>query len=127
MTISSVVAPVVGGLRPVPTLPARTNPAQTPGPAEPLREAVPTFVPKPLESPAPASESFESVLGRFVGEVQARQTAATQAVQGVLSGQGLPLHQAMIAVEEAAVSFQLMVEVRNRLLEAYQELMRMQV
>jgi flagellar hook-basal body complex protein FliE len=37
------------------------------------------------------------------------------------------LHQAMIAMEEASVSFQLMVEVRNRLLESYQELMRMQI
>ena len=38
-----------------------------------------------------------------------------------------PLHQAMIAMEEANVSLQLMVEVRNKLLESYQELMRMQV
>jgi flagellar hook-basal body complex protein FliE len=48
-------------------------------------------------------------------------------MRGVMSGQGVPLHQAMIAAEEASVSFQLMVEVRNRLLESYQELMRMQV
>jgi flagellar hook-basal body complex protein FliE len=92
-----------------------------------LRDVVPSFVPKPLPGAAPASEPFESVLDRLVGEVQARQTAAQEAVQGLLSGQGVPLHQAMIALEEAQVSFQLMVEVRNRLLEAYQELMRMQV
>ena len=49
-----------------------------------------------------------------------------RAWQGVLSGQGVPLHQAVIASEEAAVSFQLMVEVRNKLLESFQELMRMQ-
>lgn len=127
MTISSVVPPLAGGLHPVPTPAARTNPAPASGPADPLRDVVPSFVPKPLEGPAAASDSFESVLSRFIGEVQARQTAASQAVQGLLGGQGVPLHQAMIAVEEAAVSFQLMVEVRNRLLEAYQELMRMQV
>jgi flagellar hook-basal body complex protein FliE len=45
----------------------------------------------------------------------------------VLAGEGVPLHQAVIAAEEASVSFQLMVEVRNKLLESYQELMRMQV
>ena len=45
----------------------------------------------------------------------------------MLSGENVPLHQVMIATEEASVSFQLMVEVRNKLLEAYQELMRMQV
>jgi flagellar hook-basal body complex protein FliE len=48
-------------------------------------------------------------------------------VNGVLSGQNVSLHQTMIAMEEASISFQLMVEVRNKLLESYQELMRMQV
>jgi flagellar hook-basal body complex protein FliE len=45
----------------------------------------------------------------------------------VLSGQNVSLHQAMISMQEANVSFQLMVEVRNKLLESYQELMRMQI
>jgi flagellar hook-basal body complex protein FliE len=44
-----------------------------------------------------------------------------------MAGGNVPLHKAMIAVEEASVSFQLMVEVRNKLLDSYQELMRMQV
>ena len=48
-------------------------------------------------------------------------------VTGLLSGEDIPLHRAVIAMEEAGVAFQLMVEVRNRLLEGYQELMRMQV
>ena len=71
--------------------------------------------------------SFESTLGRMVGDVSAKSAAAGDAVGGLLSGQGVPLHQAVIAMEEASVSFQLMVEVRNKLLESYQELMRMQV
>lgn len=70
---------------------------------------------------------FDNLLGKFVNEVNAKQMAAGEAVTGVLSGQNIPLHQAMIAMEEASVSFQLMVEVRNKLLEGYQELMRMQV
>jgi flagellar hook-basal body complex protein FliE len=45
----------------------------------------------------------------------------------LLSGKNVSLHQTMISMEEASVSFQLMVEVRNRLLDSYQELMRMQV
>lgn len=71
--------------------------------------------------------AFDNVLGTFVNEVNAKQMAATDKVTGLLSGQNVPLHQAMIAMEEASVSFQLMVEVRNKLLEGYQELMRMQV
>jgi len=71
--------------------------------------------------------SFANVLGDLVQEVSAKQTAAGDAVQGMLGDQGVSLHQAMIAMEEANVSFQLMVEVRNKLLESYQELMRMQI
>jgi len=48
-------------------------------------------------------------------------------VSALQSGQTVPLHQAVIAMEEANVSFQLMVEVRNRLLDSYQEIMRMQI
>ena len=56
-----------------------------------------------------------------------KQSAAGDAVNGLLSGKNVSLHQAMISMEEASVSFQMMVEVRNKLLDSYQELMRMQV
>jgi flagellar hook-basal body complex protein FliE len=94
----------------------------------PLRdvgETVPTFTPQPLEGQG--QSTFSDVLGRMVSEVNAKQAAATDAVSALLSGQNVPLHQAMIAMEEASVSFQLMAEVRNKLLESYQELMRMQL
>jgi flagellar hook-basal body complex protein FliE len=71
--------------------------------------------------------NFSNLLGRMVEEVSARKTAADNSVAGLMSGQDVNLHQAMIATEEASLSFQLMVEVRNKLLESYQELMRMQV
>ena len=63
----------------------------------------------------------------MVSEVSAKQAAAGEAMKSVMAGGDVPLHQAMIAVQEASISFQLMVEVRNKLLESYQELMRMQV
>lgn len=72
-------------------------------------------------------QGFDNVLGNLVNEVNAKQVAAGDKVTGLLSGQNVPLHQAMIAMEEASVSFQLMLEVRNKLLEGYQELMRMHV
>jgi flagellar hook-basal body complex protein FliE len=78
-------------------------------------------------STSSAPETFESTLGQLVSEVNGKQVAANQAVTGLMSGQNVSLHQAMITMEEASVSFQLMVEVRNKLLESYQELMRMQV
>ena len=70
---------------------------------------------------------FGDVLNKFVSEVNDKQIASGQAVNDLLSGKDIPLHQAMIAMQEAGVAFQLMVEVRNKLLDGYQELMRMQV
>lgn len=81
-----------------------------------------------VQAPAETSSAgFQEVLGGMVREVQAKQAQASLAMNGVLSGQGVPLHEAVLASEEASVSFQLMVEVRNKLLESYQELMRMQL
>jgi len=80
-----------------------------------------------LNAAQPAGESFANVLGRMVQEVNAKQNAASEAVNSLQSGQNVPLHQAIITMEEANVSFQMMVEVRNHLLDSYQELMRMQI
>src|SRR5438552_3755446 len=80
-----------------------------------------------VQAAQPASDSFGGMLERAIGEINAKQTTAADAVSALQSGQGGSLHQAVIAMEEASVSFQLMVEVRNKLLESYQELMRMQI
>jgi flagellar hook-basal body complex protein FliE len=71
--------------------------------------------------------SFSDFLGEMVRDVNAKQADASATVNGALAGENVPLHQAMLSVEEASVSFQLMVEVRNKLLDSYQELMRMQI
>lgn len=76
---------------------------------------------------SPATGSFQNLLGDFVSEVNAKQNASTEAVNGLLTGKNVSLHQAMISMEEASVSFQMMVEVRNKVLDSYQELMRMSV
>jgi flagellar hook-basal body complex protein FliE len=98
-------------------------PDMTPGVQGPL----PLQAPSETNPAQPAGESFAHVLGRMVDEVNTRQGAANDAVAALQSGQNVSLHQAVIAMEEANVSFQLMVEVRNKLLDSYQELMRMQV
>jgi flagellar hook-basal body complex protein FliE len=92
-----------------------------------LKALRPSTVASP-SGPAPASESsFANIIGRMVQDVNAKQTASAEAASALLGGQNISLHQAVIAMEEASISFQLMVEVRNKLLESYQELMRMQV
>jgi flagellar hook-basal body complex protein FliE len=80
----------------------------------------------PMNPGSNPGTAFSDMVSKLAGDVSMKQAQAGDAWQGVLSGQGVPLHQAVIASEEAAVSFQLMVEVRNKLLESYTELMRMQ-
>jgi flagellar hook-basal body complex protein FliE len=92
-------------------------------PLKPTETAAPTQI----SSTQPAGDSFASLLGKMVTDASAQQNDALQSVRAVQGGQNVPLHQAVIGMEEANVSFQLMVEVRNRLLESYQEIMRMQI
>lgn len=101
--------------------------APRPIPFTELEKLSPGILPSAVQPNAPARASFEKLAGDFVGEVAAKQAAAGETVNALLSGQNVSLHQTMISMEEASVSFQLMVEVRNKLLESYQELMRMQV
>jgi flagellar hook-basal body complex protein FliE len=116
------------GLQPLPLpKPAAQPPAASPVPLEEMRDVVPLFAPQSPQGPAKTSATFGRMLEGLVHEVNAKQQAASTAVNGLLSGQNVSLHQAMIAMEEASVSFQLMAEVRNKLLESYQELMRMQI
>jgi flagellar hook-basal body complex protein FliE len=75
---------------------------------------------------APA-DGFGRMLDGLVATVDAKQAEAQAITRKVLLGDSGQLHQSVIAMQEAGVSFSLMVEVRNKLIESYQELMRMQV
>jgi flagellar hook-basal body complex protein FliE len=70
---------------------------------------------------------FSNFIERAIGEVDAKLQAADAEKAKVLTGETNNLHQAVIAMQEASVAFSLMVEVRNKLVESYQELMRIQV
>ena len=78
----------------------------------------------PAATPAPG---FGAVLDGLVATVDAKQQAAGALTRQLLLGDTDQLHQSVIAMQEAGVAFSMMVEVRNKLVESYQELMRMQV
>jgi len=104
--------------------------ASKPIPFTELEKLSPGILQPPADAanPAnPAPHNFEKLISSVVNDVSGQQAAASQSVNGLLSGQNVSLHQTMIAMEEASISFQLMVEVRNKMLESYQELMRMQI
>jgi flagellar hook-basal body complex protein FliE len=71
--------------------------------------------------------SFGETLQRAMTDVNALQTEAGKAVDKMVGGENVDLHEVMIAVEKAKTSFDLLMEIRNKALDAYREIMRMQV
>ncbi len=86
--------------------------------------------PSPQSSPqaGDATEaSFGEMLKEHLKEVNHLQNAADTAAQNLASGKDEDVHNTMIAMEKASVAFQLTMQVRNKVIDAYQEIMRMQV
>lgn len=75
----------------------------------------------------PAGDSFADTLRGAIDSVDASQKAADDQIEAFVSGEQENLHEVTIAMNEARLHFQLMTEVRNKALDSYQELMRMQV
>ena len=100
-------------------LPGRqlTGPRLEPLPAN-LRPSAPSAIPG-----TQPSGSF----GKLIDAVESKQMESAAAARDVMLGNTDQIHQSVIAMQEASVSLSLMVEVRNKLVEGYQELMRMPV
>ncbi len=77
--------------------------------------------------PVDAGRSFATIVGEGVGSVNGSVTAADAATRALAAGKDIPVHQVMIALEEARADMQLVVQVRNRLLSAYHDIVTMQV
>ncbi len=71
--------------------------------------------------------SFADQLAKAVDQVQELSDRKQEIVDEMVAGRATEVHDVMIAAKESQLAFELLVEVRNKLLEAYQELMRMQV
>ena len=73
-----------------------------------------------------SSAPFGGVLQSMIDQTSALETQASQTVTGLLSGQGVDIHDAMIATEKADMAFELALQVRNKAVGAYQQMMAMQ-
>ena len=73
------------------------------------------------------TSDFASWLAKEIGSVNDKLVSSDQLLQKLATGEVDNLHQVMIGIEEAKISFQLLVQVRNKLLDAYQDILRMQV
>lgn len=71
--------------------------------------------------------SFDEILKTAFQNVSGLQKEANQAIQRLAVDGSVNVHQTMIAMEKANLSFRLMLQIRNKLVDAYQEVMRMQV
>ena len=78
-------------------------------------------------SAPPEKPEFSELVKEFAQDVNNMQFKAGHAVEQLVTGKAADVHQVMVAVEQAGVAMDLMLEIRNRTLEGYQELIRMQV
>ena len=100
-----------------PTLP------QVPAAAPPID--APSFSPAPASSSAAAN--FHDILSGAIDQVEASRSDANQSVQKFLAGEGDDLHSTILASQRADLEFQMFLQVRNKVVSAYQEVMRMQM
>jgi len=71
--------------------------------------------------------SFAETLGSAIGEVNALQKNADKAIQNLATGRTDNIADVMVQTEQADIALKLMMQVRNKIIDAYQEVMKMQV
>src|SRR6476661_790558 len=79
-----------------------------------------------LETRAPAG-AFQEVFASAVRNVESVGQTASASVEQFLSGEGGELHTTILATQRAELSFDLFLQMRNKVVNAYQEIMRMQM
>jgi flagellar hook-basal body complex protein FliE len=81
----------------------------------------------PSTAAAAPDMSFQSMLKNAVNNVEASSAKADTAVAGYLSGGNDELHSTILATQSADLNFEMFMQVRNKVVSAYEEIMRMQV
>jgi flagellar hook-basal body complex protein FliE len=87
----------------------------------------PRSLPQPQQGEEADGPSFSDTLEGAIDKVDGAQKEAEGQIEAFAAGEQENLHEVMISMNQAKLHFQLMTETRNRLLEGYQELMRMPV
>ena len=83
------------------------------------------IVPSAAGAPS-APAPFSDLLTDAVGQVNQLEDQARTAVDGLMTGSGVDVHQAMIATQKASMAFELALAVRNKAVQAYQQVIGMQ-
>jgi len=124
--VQSVAAALMGAtLPPIEHASEHASSITSAGSGSVLHIAVPSIA--SAASPAAAPQApFADLVTEAVGQVQQYESQAKSAIEGMMTGQGVDVHQAMIATEKAESGFELVLAVRNKALAAYQQVMGMQ-
>ena len=98
-------------------------------PILPVNLSIPPITPPAIggANPGPGGAAFGSVLASAIAKVDGYQQNAQASVERFLSGEGEELHHLAIASQQADLSFQLFMQLRNKVVTAYQQIMQMQV
>jgi flagellar hook-basal body complex protein FliE len=96
------------------------------GPISPQLQVPEIRMPRELTKEQ-SSVSFGETLRDAITTVNDAQKQSDLAVQKLMTGENQDLHATLIAVQKADLSFQMMMQVRNKIIQAYQEIMRTQV
>ncbi|MCC7498228.1 MAG: flagellar hook-basal body complex protein FliE [Bryobacterales bacterium] len=86
-------------------------------------------IPAPAGPAAAASggDAFRALLGNAIGSVEQSRAAAHTSIEKFLAGENEELHQTVMDVQKAELSLDLFLQMRNKVIQAYQEVMRMQL
>jgi flagellar hook-basal body complex protein FliE len=84
--------------------------------------------PQPIALPTAApAVGFQQVLSAALSHVARSSSAADEAVSNYLAGGNQELHSTILATQNASLDFELLLQVRNKVVSAYEEIMRMQI
>jgi flagellar hook-basal body complex protein FliE len=78
-------------------------------------------------APSAGGSDFSNILQGAIDQVEGASNNANQSVQQFLSGDGEDLHSTVLSVQRASLEFDMLMQVRNKVVSAYQEVMRMQM
>jgi len=113
--------PHLSGLSPVlPAPPAAIDPPSV-GPSS-LAPAAPSLSPS-----GTPGVSFGDIMSSAINQVESAHNSAQESVDKFLSGDGDDLHSTILATQRADLEFQMFMQVRNKVVSAYQEVMKMQL
>ncbi len=93
----------------------------------PVSNSSPNLLTSAKDKAAPPIQAFADLINQAIDQVDGIQKNADLMAQKLAAGDPVDLHDVALAISQSQIALELSVQVRNKLIEAYQEIMRMQV